>query len=511
MGRVFAIAVVLLLAGGHTAASAQSADVIVRRAVNAAGGESALRALKTLQISGEAKHWEPDQSLVPGGPALYIGESKFTLNWDVGKDMARTAWDRALLAQGRVTYDEVLTPGYGFVTDKAGTRPMSSIRLAAQLRELHRVSPVLLLHLLDDLKSVSFEGGVRTAEGVLPAVSFKDGPSTLVVVFNKKSNLPALVRTQDDDTVRGTVNYEVHFGEWKPEAGVMMPHLFTYTLGDVGIARVHYSSVTANASLDASQFAASDEIKAKAKPPATGNIPYQWVIRRINLGFFLDSDQVFVPPGGSLRLAELAPNVQQVVGGSHNSLIVALKDGLLFVDAPINDDQSRWTIEAARSKYEKPVEYVVLTHHHNDHSGGVRAYMAEGATVLVGVPAKKYFVKLSLTEHVVPDALEKRHFSPKIEEIKDEKTISDGAISVRIVRVPNHHADGMLIVHVMPANIVWVTDLWSPGVEKTKTSSMLAFNDALKRLHITGATIAGGHGGTASQAELDNILRVRQP
>jgi glyoxylase-like metal-dependent hydrolase (beta-lactamase superfamily II) len=511
MGRGFAVAAVLLCLGGPTTAFAQSSEAIVKRAVTAVGGESALRAIKSLQISGEAKHWEPDQSLVPGGPPLYLGESKFTLNWDLGKDMARTAWDRALLAQGRVTYDEVLTPAYGFVKDTAGSRPMSSIRLAAQLRELHRISPILLVRLLDDLKQVSFEGGVRSAEGVLPAVSFKDGPSTFVVIFNKKTQLPEMVRTQDDDVVRGTVNYEVRFDEWKPVAGVLMPHLFTYTLSDVAIARMHYSSVTANAALDAAQFAASDDIKANLKPPASGHVPYQWILRRLNIGFFLDSDQVFVPPGGSLKLVELAPNVQEVVGGSHNSLIVALKDGLVAIDAPINDDQSHWTMEAARSKYEKPVKYLVLTHHHNDHAGGVRAYMAEGATVLVGVPAKKYFVKLSLTEHVVPDELEKRHFSPTIEEIKDEMTIKDDTMSVRLVRVPNHHADGMLIAHIMPANIVWVTDLWSPGIEKTKTSSMLAFNDALKRLHITGATIAGGHGSTASQAELDNILTVKQP
>ena len=78
-------------------------------------------------------------------------------------------------------------------------------------------------------------------------------------------------------------------------------------------------------------------IKASLKPPATANVPYQWVIRRLALGFFLDSDKVFVPEGGSLKLVELAPNVQHVVGGTHNNLIVNMKDGVVVFDAPIND------------------------------------------------------------------------------------------------------------------------------------------------------------------------------
>ncbi|MGZ5803446.1 MAG: MBL fold metallo-hydrolase [Xanthobacteraceae bacterium] len=507
MKRELAIAAILLSIGGHPAV-AQSAGDLIKRAVTAAGGEAALRGIKTLQISGEAKNWEPDQSLVPGGPPLFLGDSKFTTTWDLTKDMAQVAWERSFVGRGRMAYQEVLTPTYGFATDDKGSRAMSSIRLAAQLRELHRVSPLLLIKMLDSPKLVTFEGGVRTADGVQPAVSFKDAGSTFTMMFNKKTQLPAIVRTQDDDAVRGTVNYEVRFDDWKPVAGAMMPHLMTFMLGDTAIARVKYTAVTANAPIDAAQFTASDAVKATAKPPATANVPYQWILRRLNLGFFLDSDQVFVPPGGSLKLVELAPNVQQVVGGTHNSLIVAMKDGLIVFDAPISDAQSRWTIEAARNKYEKPIKYLVLTHHHNDHAGGVRAYMAEGATVLVGVPAKKYFVKLALTEHVVPDELEKKHISPKIEEIKDEMTLQDDTITVRLVRLPNHHADGMLIGHVMPANVVWVTDLYSPG-EKTRTSNMLAFNDALKRLNITGATIAGGHGGTAPQSEFDAIVSVK--
>ena len=72
-----------------------------------------------------------------------------------------------------------------------------------------------------------------------------------------------------------------------------------------------YTRVNANARVDAAQFDPRPNVKAALKPPATGNVPYQWVIRRLEIGRFLDSDQVFVPPGGSLKLVELAPNVSR--------------------------------------------------------------------------------------------------------------------------------------------------------------------------------------------------------
>ena len=113
--------------------------------------------------------------------------------------------------------------------------------------------------------------------------------------------------------------------------------------------------------------------------PRPADVPYQWVLRRMFLGRFLDSDKVYFPEGGGFKLAELAPNVQQVVGGSANNLIVAMKDGIVIFDAPVDEGQSRWVIDAAKAKYPgKPIKQLVLTHHHMDHTGGTRAYVAEG-------------------------------------------------------------------------------------------------------------------------------------
>jgi len=508
MKRAVILAFVTVLAGLATPALAQSVGSdLIRRAVAAAGGEPALRTLKSVKIVGETKWWEPDQSVAVGGPPYFAGDTKFSIVWDLVGERARTSLDRTLPGVGHVEFEEVVTPRYGFVTDENGSRPMSGIRVAAQLRELRRIAPNLLIRMLDNLGNTNFEGGVRSAEGIQPGISFKDGATRFIVIFSKKTRLPAIVRTQDDDAVRGATNYEVRFDDWRPVAGVQIAHQLTYTVSDAPLGRTLYTRVDVNPAVDAAQFSPPDQIKASLKPPATENVPYQWVIRQLALGSFLDSDRVFAPEGGSLKLVQLAPNIQHVVGGSHNNLIVNMNDGVVVFDAPVNDGQSRWVIDAARKTYGKPVKQLVLTHHHSDHIAGVRAYMAEGAALLV--PDRKFFIKLALAEHVAADGMESRGAAANITEIKDEMTLSDGTTAIRLIRIPNHHADGMLIAHIMPANVVYVCDLYSPGRDTHKTNGLLSFHDALRRLGIKDAIIAGGHGGSGPQSALDAIAGAK--
>jgi hypothetical protein len=125
------------------------------------------------------------------------------------------------------------------------------------------------------------------------------------------------------------------------------------------------------------------------------------------------------------------------------------------------------------------------------------------------MPDKKFFVKIALSEHVVADELQNKKASVDITEIKDEMTLNDGTTQIRLIRVPNHHADAMLIAHIMPANVVYVTDLYSPGGDKVKTNALLSFNDALRRLGIKNATIAGGHGGSGPQSAVEAIADAK--
>ena len=165
-------------------------------------------------------------------------------------------------------------------------------------------------------------------------------------------------------------------------------------------------------------------------------MPYQWVIRRQFIGIYLDSDEPSYDTQGSpgLRLQELAPGIQHVVGGSHNSLIVEMKDHVIVFDAPVSDWQSTWTISAARGKYlRKPVKYLVLTHHHMDHAGGIRAYADAGATIVAGQGTAAHFRRVLAAPFTRNPILRQRDLSrTPIVEVMDKHVLSDGQRQVEL-------------------------------------------------------------------------------
>ncbi len=199
-----------------------------------------------------------------------------------------------------------------------------------------------------------------------------------------------------------------------------------------------------------------------------------------------------------------------VQGGSANSLIVNLKDGLTIFDAPVDEGQSRTVMRAAIARYgNKPIKYLVLTHHHMDHTGGMRPFVVEGATVIVPAPDKAYFERVANAPHTLePDAQERAHRPVNIMEVKDTFSIKDDTVEINLYNIPNPHVEGFLLAHIATDNILWVTDLISPRGPITRNPATVAVGEALKKYGITGAVIAGGHGATANQAEIAPALTV---
>src|SRR5207245_2977934 len=140
--------------------------------------------------------------------------------------------------------------------------------------------------------------------------------------------------------INGESNYDLVLTNWKTVGGAQIAQSLSYRVNDVEVAKLNYQEITANPAIAAAAFAVPDAVKAAAKPPATSNVPYQWVMRRLFLARFTDSDAIYFPPGGSFKLVELAPNVQHVQGGGANHLIVNMKDGLVVVDAPVDNAES---------------------------------------------------------------------------------------------------------------------------------------------------------------------------
>jgi glyoxylase-like metal-dependent hydrolase (beta-lactamase superfamily II) len=497
---------------------------LVSRAVQAMGGAETLGRITTYAEKGTVRQWEPEQSMTAGGEMRFANDATFEAVTDVGREATRIDWVRKVgyPAPRTFTFSELVTPAAGYVAgidSNARTRQsldsnppvhtMSGLRLAATRRELRRASPLLLLEMLRHPGRVTGGGDATVGGMTYRSVDYRVLDQTFTVMFDAASGLPARIRTLDYDNIWGDVTYDLVLADWQTLGGVRIARSRTYELNARRVAEVTLADAALNPPIAPDRLAMPAAYTAGAPKPATRAVPYQWVIRRQFIGTYLDSDAPSYDTRATsgLRLEELAPGVHHVVGGSHHSLLVEMRDHLIVFDAPVSDWHSNWVLETARARFPgKPVRYLILTHHHMDHAGGVRGYVAQGATLVVGKGNGAHFRRVLASPFTRNPDLTARDLSrTTIVEVGDRHVISDGAREVHAYRIDNPHAEGLLIGYLPEARLGFVTDLWSPGaapLPDTLNPALTALVAGVKKAGITPARFAGGHGSVADWAPL---------
>jgi glyoxylase-like metal-dependent hydrolase (beta-lactamase superfamily II) len=515
----------LLLAMGTGVPTLSYAQDFINGALTALGGAEALAQVQTLVVKGTVRYWEPEQSIIAGGEPRHTADATFEMMGDFTAHAVRVDWVKNFVypSQRTFQFSEIITPEAGYVIgiDSNGRNKqsresnppghaMSGLRFTATQRELLRASPaLLLLEMRNHPDKVSASPAITIGSVSYPALTYQSGPYIFIVMFDPQTHLPARIRTLDYDNVWGDSTYDLTFADWRKLGGIQTATSQNYELNGKVVTEIKITDVSANAPLPARNFEIPAALQGTAPKPASGNVPYQWVLRRQFIGTYLDSDNPSFDTRATdgLKLVEVAPGVQHAVGGTHHSLIVELGDALVVFDAPVSDWQSHWTIAAAQAKYPgKPIKYLVLTHHHMDHVGGLRAYAAAGATLVVGKGNAEHFRKvLAMPFTRNPDLAPRDLSKTAIVEVADHYTIPDGKRQVTAYLAENPHAVGMLIGYVADAQVGFVTDLWSPGAAPLPdkiTPPLAAVVDTVKKAGITPLKFAGGHGATGDYAPL---------
>jgi glyoxylase-like metal-dependent hydrolase (beta-lactamase superfamily II) len=505
-----------------------SGQDLVSRGVTAMGGAEALAGVKTLYVQGSVKHWEPEQSAVAGGDMRFAADANFETVMDVTARTSATDWSKRLQypSPRPFVYTEIVTPELGYVygidtngrtkqsiDSKPPAHNMSGLRLATTQRELRRTSPLLLLEMQKNRAAVAAVADVTVGSASYPAVEYRPTANqAFIVMFDRATGLPARIRTLDYDGMLGDVNYDLVLSDWKAFDKIQVATTQNYELNGRTVVETKLRTVGINASFADDRLQIPDAYKTGAKP-ATGVVPYQWVIRRQFIGTYLDSE---VPSFdsravSSLRLVQLAPGVQHVTGGSHHSLIVEMKDHLIVFDAPVSDWHSTWVIGAAQVKYTgKPIKYLVLTHHHMDHASGFRAYAAQGASIVVGKGTGAHYRKLLAAPYTRnPDLAAKDLSKTPVIEVDGKHVLTDGTREVQALVIDgNPHADGLLIGFIPDAKLGFVTDIWSPGagpMPPAMNPALTSLVNGVKKYGIMPEKFAGGHGSTADYAPLHTL------
>jgi glyoxylase-like metal-dependent hydrolase (beta-lactamase superfamily II) len=512
------------LIGGPSARAipATSPQDRVDAAYTAMGGDK----LKTIGLKASLQQFDPGESYSVSDPAKPdTGVSDLVESRDLQRGLTRNEWVRPKADDGgKRTYTEIVTPAAGYVIGNdatngrlpkrtvKGNQPehtMSGRRLTATLRELER--PFIVMEMKRHPDRVTATGDQSVAGKTYPAVQYRDDYCAYIVMFDPATNLPARVRTMDWDALEGDSTYDTEYSDWRDVAGAKIAFHALYTLNGMKVAEMKLSSVMANPVLPPATFSIPQAmLTAAAKPASASMTPYQWIIRRQFSGFYYDSDAKYTDDLDALKLVDVASNVSQTQGGTHNTLFIATNTYLIAVEAPNDDGQAIQSIEMAKKRYPgKPIRYLILTHHHVDHVGGMRTYAAEGATIVMAKEDGDYFRKaLARPETLNPDA-PKKTFTPKVIEVNGKWSVNDGGREVDAYMVENPHAGDMLIVYVPDAKLGIVTDLYVPGAPVSPNANVTALVKGVDKWGIKPERFAGGHGSVGPYTDV--IQAAKKP
>jgi glyoxylase-like metal-dependent hydrolase (beta-lactamase superfamily II) len=162
---------------------------------------------------------------------------------------------------------------------------------------------------------------------------------------------------------------------------------------------------------------------------------------------------------------KVADGVWFIAGGSHNSVLIEMIDHLVLVEAPLNDARAAAVFdEIKRVAAGKPVRFVINSHAHFDHSGGLRYAAGDGATVITHRTNEAYFERvLSQGATVVPDRLARSGRKPRVQGVDDRAVLSDGQRTIELHRIAGGpHNDGMLMVVLPKERLLIEADAYTP-------------------------------------------------
>ena len=487
-GRLLALVAVLALMVGT--AAAQDARAVLQAASTTMG------ALKSVQITGTGWNAAVGQSFGPeeDWPRFEVTRYARTIDYEArssreeftrrqGNNPPRGGGGTPLQGEQQQAFIVSGTSAWNLVDGKPVPQPglyLAGIPVA-EFRQLDLLlTPHGFLRAAQAANptavSLMLPGspGAITQNGRATLVSFTVmGKYRVVGTFNDQ-NLLEMVHTWVPNPVYGDMLYELRYTNYKDFGGVKFPTTLHIHQGDPRLSVAHNSM----------EITLSD-VQPNVSVPAM-TVP--------------DTVRTATAPPVRAESQKLADGVWLVAGGTHNSLAVEFRDWVTVIEAPLNEERSLAVIaEVGRLIPKKPIRYVVNTHHHFDHSGGLRTYLAQGATIVTHQGNREYYDRVLFDP--APRTLQPDRFSTyypyfsggrrplPIEAVNQKFVLSDGVRTVDLLPMQglNHHAN-MLLVYLPKEKILVNADLYTPPAQGAQApapnANMRSLNQNIQRLKL---------------------------
>jgi len=448
------VAAIVALVRGLASQGTAPERQLVTRAADALGGRDRVMSVKTLQIIGYG-----ELAYFNGGGNI-TGDAAAPQKWQKVLEYTRTIdlerWRTRV--QQRLKMDFVFAStvgqlglnrtnetldgdiayniGGGFLAaPQAGTpAPQPAGPSATRQRRVELLAhPLTIVRAALD-PSTKLSNTRRQGDLQLVDVAVREG-DTLTLAVNATSNLPAWVSYVGPNANLGDVTYRTAFAGYAPEKGIQLPTGFATTIDfrNVVQSKLYVDRNIVDGTID--DLSAPASVRTPRPPQAA-------------------------PEGGNSNLKPM--KVADHVWFLNGNTFFEFDDHITMVEANRTDAALQGILKVVNALVPgKRVTQVIQTHHHFDHSVGLRAAVAEGLTIISRRGNEGIFREMaSRPAKLFPDALGRTPKPLKFIPVDDHLKLKDATNEIDIYHiVGNYHMADGVIVHVPASNLLVEADL----------------------------------------------------
>ena len=427
---------------------------VVLRAAEALGGLDRVMALKTLQIIGygELAYMNGGGNVTadPDAPQKWqkVLDHRRTIDLEHGRTRVEQrlkmdfvfASEVGQLGLNRTSEtldgDVAYNIGAGFLAPQGGApQPQAAGAAAARQRRIELLAhPITIVRAALDatsrLSNLRRQGNLQLVD-----VTVRQGDTLRLAVDAAATNRPAWVSYVGPNANLGDVTYKTAFAGYVPVQGVQLPTGFTTTIDfrNVVQRKLYVDRNIVDAAIDDLSAPASVRSPAAAE-------------------------------GGAGRGGAAPPPVKVAdhVWFMNGNTFFEFDDHITMVEANRTDAALQAILQVANALVPgKRVTQVIQSHHHFDHSAGLRAAVAQGLTIISRRGNEGIFREMvARPARLFPDALARNPRPLTFIPVDDHLKMKDSTNEIDIYHVVgNYHMADAVIVHVPRSNLLVEADL----------------------------------------------------
>lgn len=472
--------------------------VFSETAVAASAGQGVIEKIKVVQIKATGSRYEPLQYITPYSQSRHVSDYRITVTWNPLEDQVREDWNLNTIYPfpAELAFWAVYHEQRGERMGRDGFRPSTEgpvqpARIGAVFKDLWLSNPTILAGFAEALPATSLvRDGIQYERRLLSAHG-----TQWTLLADQQSGLPVEISTLENDPLEGEVSNRIVFSDWREVSGVPFPFKLEQYIDDKIIRRESRQSITINPPEveQGLKLAAGREQIIDKDLRQWGWSMSNFFLRRMAMGAPADEDQSRI-----VEFNEVGDGIYQVLGSSHHNLLIEGPDGLAIVDAVWYPQRSESILRRLREKWpDKPLKYVILSHHHLDHTGGLMPYVKAGAVVVTGKNNEAYFHRI-LSQSFAQ--------TPLLAAVGGHGRLTGIGRVVEVYEILASHANSILAVYVPDEKLLFNTDLYSPGRAAQQKVWAKELLDAIEFHEIDVWKHVGAHGkGTKRHEHLVEV------